>query len=313
MPDPEKEAINAAIDAEIEKELVSHQIIFDQIALMRAFETGEDLPEPYRSLMDRKFWDELPSDEKLRDYGFSSRISDIWSMMNDDPKVYAEHLRKSVGSTMSMFMMRERFAYLFSFAIPSRETLETIAQHSRSIVEVGAGNGFWAHMLSKVGVDVVATDIEARSPENGAFVEVQPLDGISAVRAFPDRDLFSCWPHMDAYWLTEALSHLRPGRLFFYIGENGGCTGHASTHSVLRDGAIFTEVGGHYMTQFQGINDNLTIYRRTSEPWRASTKRSRTSTSRRQRMADHRRSSGKTETATGDPSSASGEGSTSDT
>ncbi|PNW76347.1 hypothetical protein CHLRE_12g552827v5 [Chlamydomonas reinhardtii] len=46
-----------------------------------------------------------------------------------------------------------------SWAIPSAEALEVIAQQSGGrVVEVGAGTGYWAWLLARRGVDVVAVD-----------------------------------------------------------------------------------------------------------------------------------------------------------
>ena len=48
---------------------------------------------------------------------------------------------------------------LFAFAAPTRRALATLAKFSKRWVEIGAGLGYWAHMMERVeGIDVVALD-----------------------------------------------------------------------------------------------------------------------------------------------------------
>lgn len=55
---------------------------------------------------------------------------------------------------------RDMMVRKYSWAIPSPETLDLIVRHvgSREIVEIGAGTGYWAKMLSQLGVKVHAFD-----------------------------------------------------------------------------------------------------------------------------------------------------------
>ena len=46
----------------------------------------------------------------------------------------------------------------FSFAIPSNEVIRQIIEIAPRIVEVGAGTGYWSHLLSNSGADIVAYD-----------------------------------------------------------------------------------------------------------------------------------------------------------
>lgn len=52
------------------------------------------------------------------------------------------------------------FMHHFGCVVPSYEGLEVIKQttHGRRIVEIGSGNGYWAYMLRRHGVSVVAVD-----------------------------------------------------------------------------------------------------------------------------------------------------------
>jgi len=48
----------------------------------------------------------------------------------------------------------------FGCVVPSYESLEVIKQTSggRKVLEIGSGNGYWAYMLSRIGVSVTAVD-----------------------------------------------------------------------------------------------------------------------------------------------------------
>lgn len=49
---------------------------------------------------------------------------------------------------------------LMSWAIPSPPVLELISTRAESIIEVGAGTGYWAALLADRGCDVLAVDVE---------------------------------------------------------------------------------------------------------------------------------------------------------
>lgn len=48
--------------------------------------------------------------------------------------------------------------YKYAFAVPNERALQVIAYYS-PVVEVGAGTGYWAGLLRKRGVEVIAVDI----------------------------------------------------------------------------------------------------------------------------------------------------------
>lgn len=45
----------------------------------------------------------------------------------------------------------------YSWGVISRHAVDIIKQYS-PVLEVGAGNGYWAYELARHGVDIVATD-----------------------------------------------------------------------------------------------------------------------------------------------------------
>lgn len=163
--------------------------------------------------------------------------------------------------------LRHQFVVRMGHALPSKEALDTIARHSRSIVEVGAGSAFWAHQLRRVGVDVVATDLHAAQNEYrqaiGAHSPVMRMSAIEAIKAYPDRDVLAIWPCYHRNWLEKAIDHMKPGQLLFYVGEgSGGCTATDGFFRKTSDPRVFDTVEEHYLAQWPGIHDNLIVFRK---------------------------------------------------
>ena len=98
--------------------------------------------------IDNPYWDQVikipHSKYAIRDYPFSpgsgGNLLDT-SLPDDTPT-------------------RDMLVRKYSWAIPSPEALDLIVRHvgNREIVEIGAGTGYWAKMLSQLGVKVHAFD-----------------------------------------------------------------------------------------------------------------------------------------------------------
>ena len=99
----------------------------------------------------------------------------------------------------------------YSEAIPVVPALDLITGLS-PLVEIGAGNGYWARLLADRGGDVVACDREPPAPER-LWSTVQSADAIQALQRHPDRVLFSCWPPRPDGYMTEVLPVYRGSTL----------------------------------------------------------------------------------------------------
>ena len=154
----------------------------------------------------------------------------------------------------------------YAWAIPTDEAIAALAELS-PLVEIGAGRGYWAHLLRQAGADIIAYD---RQPRGGnvwharttkPWTSVLPGTHRMTIK-HPDRALFLCWPPYDNPMASRAL-RLYNGSTVAYVGEGSwGCTADSSFHEALEVG--WRTVREVTLPQWEGIHDRLTIHKRRS-------------------------------------------------
>ena len=151
--------------------------------------------------------------------------------------------------------LRLRLVRKYSWAIPNDTALKEIARHA-PIIEIGAGNGYWAYCLAQKGINVIAYDLKV--PEN-PWHSVQKGDALEASK-HSDRTLFRCWPPYDEPMAADALRSYK-GKTVIYVGEGyGGCTADDEFHKLLK--AEWKKIKVVKIPQWNGIYDCLTIYQK---------------------------------------------------
>jgi len=125
----------------------------------------------------------------------------------------------------------------FSWAVPSDDALDVIARYA-PIVEMGAGSGYWTHLMRERGIDVIAYDREPPHDENyfarHLWTEIRP--GAPAVLAgHADRSLFLCWPPNNSAMGTNCLKRWH-GKHVIHVGEWRISTGSKGFHDRLEAG-----------------------------------------------------------------------------
>lgn len=108
---------------------------------------------------------------------------------------------------------------------PGRATVEFLERHGRGrFVEIGAGNGTFARVLTGAGLDVVPTDAFAAARDAKEYrdlfvketaIPVITMDGMVAARRYADRDVLLVMPHPAYDWYISVLNALAPGRRVF--------------------------------------------------------------------------------------------------
>ena len=185
---------------------------------------------------------------------------------------------------------RDTLVRRYAWAIPNARALRVIARYAApaGLVEVGAGTGYWASELERLGVDVLAYDMrppQQRNHSNGYFRRDTdartgyPLadgrrvigttfttvlrGGTPQAGKHADRALLLCWPPYRTKMAATALKHYLKagGQTVIYVGEgNGGCTGDDRFHDLLAQ--QFEEVETISIPRWNGMFDELFIYRR---------------------------------------------------
>lgn len=174
----------------------------------------------------------------------------------------------------------------YSWAIPDADAIRVLANRS-PLIEVGAGTGYWAALLTAQGADVIATDLHPPVLPPGQAAQERPFGGFfsdppptgnhwhrhgmlyhpveqadAAVTAvYPDRTLLLVWPPYDepmAY--RAAVAHIAAGgRRLAYVGEgDGGATADDAFHELLDD--AYVEIDQVALPQWPGMHDTLWVY-----------------------------------------------------
>ena len=126
---------------------------------------------------------------------------------------------------------RDASARCHGFAVPTFGALKLLSKCSAGgLVELGAGVGYWAALLRRRGVDVVALDIDPPSGAHGSAGESKVTFGdASSLRELSCEALLLCMPPPgEADCADQALKNFR-GKYVAYVGE--WCTGMTATRS----------------------------------------------------------------------------------
>lgn len=159
----------------------------------------------------------------------------------------------------------------YSFSIPTAGILKSIAARS-PLVEIGAGNGYWARCLTRTGADIIAYDKfppdeslpfpwgrweEENFWFDSEWFPVNRGDEAAAAR-HPDRSLFLCWPPFNSPMAGEALElYARAGgRTLLYIGDPLSSGDHR--FHERRKGLALLEM--HELWHWPGTDDRLWVY-----------------------------------------------------
>jgi hypothetical protein len=159
----------------------------------------------------------------------------------------------------------------FSFAVPSEEAITGIIKYS-PIIEIGAGNGYWAYLIDKFGGKIEAFDNFSRDKEWGKnedykldsyfikkWFDVKQGDE-KIIDKYPNHTLFLCWIEYCGVYGYKALKRYK-GKYFIHIGEGrGGCTGEDDFFDYLD--THFKEIENFYIPHWFGFHDYCDVYER---------------------------------------------------
>lgn len=160
----------------------------------------------------------------------------------------------------------------YAYAIPSPETLEWCFGFcgGRPVVELGAGRGYWAAQLTRVGLSVNAYDVEPpHVAANASFLQAAGQKDVwhhvgdlvefaEQISGQADHVLFLCWPPgWGNAMASQALAEFQEagGERMIFIGEpKGGKTADDAFFDELSAGWTLESQDEHYVSWWN-LND----------------------------------------------------------
>lgn len=154
---------------------------------------------------------------------------------------------------------RRSFIAYYGWAVPNREAITAIAAFvsGRKLLEVCAGQGLWARLLTAAGLEVIATDGEP--PPVLEHFAVEAMEVEAAVLAHPECGaLLICWPPFQNEAAFRALRAFNGDRVA-YVGD-ARFTAERRFHQLLADEwALRDQIG---IPSWPGLDDYAYLYRR---------------------------------------------------
>jgi hypothetical protein len=172
------------------------------------------------------------------------------------------HKAMTSSTRFAAFSHRHSLVEKYAWAIPNEAAITVFKQYA-PIIEIGAGKGYWASLIRKADVDILAFD---KYLENNYFTDKEtPWTEIlkgdeQTIKDHPNRTLFLCWPPYDNPMAYNCLMNYK-GDTLIYVGEDeGGCTGDDNFWKEI--GANWKDIEGVKIPQWEGIHDYLLVYKR---------------------------------------------------
>ncbi|WP_322489320.1 hypothetical protein [Chloroflexus sp.] len=188
------------------------------------------------------------------------------------PRIDASASRAEIHELIDRHMLaRDRLVAKYAWAIPNRKALCALAA-AAPLVEIGAGNGYWAFLLRQMGVDILAYDANPPLGEGHTneysrnslvvgqvWTDVLP-GGPEQAALHADRALFLCWPPSYDPMGYDALSAYRQagGRLLAYVGDFTPACGDEAFREALREQWMM--IGAITIPRWYAMKDSLTFW-----------------------------------------------------
>ncbi len=104
-------------------------------------------------------------------------------------------LKSSVATIEKRFDWRTCICSYFAWAVPNDAALQTLLNLG-PLVEIGAGTGYWAWLLTRLGADVIAYDLADSHEGQGYRFKHQLVrnGGSEVLKSSGQRALLLCWP-----------------------------------------------------------------------------------------------------------------------
>lgn len=138
------------------------------------------------------------------------------------------------------YSSKQEVQHRITWGIPNPQALRYIAAHSKAVLDVGAGCGYWSAWLQHLG----CAAIPISQPESYWHLDAEPSFAqhhryqhfVQAHRQFPAEDMLLVWPPLNRPLGAEVVNRLQVGQSLYYQGEwSDGCTGSDAFFELLAE------------------------------------------------------------------------------
>jgi hypothetical protein len=205
--------------------------------------------------------------------GYNKDMSSANPLFEEWRRLSAAKIPRGEGRSRKWFewlhqMRQERDVLVgrYSWAVPTNRAIGRLARLG-PLVEIGAGNGYWASLIEAAGGDIIAFD---KAPthqranaycDKGSYFDVQK-GGPEVLLNMRERILFLCWPPAGVRMASTCLKAFLGDQLVYVGEERSGCTGDDAFFDLLE--AEWVQVGRSTLAKWPRIHDDMFIYRRKS-------------------------------------------------
>ena len=128
----------------------------------------------------------------------------------------------SLQGACEMFTRRSEMVREYSWAIPNREAIEALLSFGE-VVELGAGSGYWAHLVQEAGGSITPWDLYPGEKNKYTSRTWTPVaeGSVEVLENSPARTLMLSWPPYESHFAQKALRAFK-GLNLIYVGEGGG-------------------------------------------------------------------------------------------
>ncbi|MCO4794804.1 MAG: hypothetical protein KC493_13885 [Bacteriovoracaceae bacterium] len=185
--------------------------------------------------------------------------------------------KSNLESYFNLFNYRLILTRKYAWAIPDAVSIQLIKEFS-PLIEIGAGIGYWANLVSESGGDILAFDneesyetlrisgdLEKISQQTNVKLDLShrwfevKVGGVEQVKLNPDRTLFLCWPPFKDEMALQCVKNYT-GKYFIFVGEDASASNNHSFDEYIQN--HFKKIIDHPIPTYEGISDSLNVFER---------------------------------------------------
>ena len=174
--------------------------------------------------------------------------------MNEYREKFQDLQQRNTFRGQTWFSERKDLVEQYSWAVPTQEAITYIAEFDDRIWNIGAGSGYWSHLIEDAGGNIFSID---KQPPEETWSDVKQATVMDVRSRLHDSVVLMVWPpyekKMSDYVITEGPAHI------LYVGEpKGGCTGTISFFTVLEK--EYGLVAKIELPSYYGVHDDFYHY-----------------------------------------------------